>query len=142
MPEAKQGDVVSVHYTGKLDDGTVFDSTSEDRPFEFTLGEGKVIPGFESAVSGMKIGESKTVTVKPDDAYGKRRDDLVVQVDRKVVPENLDLEVGQRLQMHRADGESVPVTVVDISEERVTLDANHPLAGRDLIFEIELVKVA
>ncbi len=142
MSQAKQGDVVSVYYTGKLDDGTVFDSTPEDRPFEFTLGEGKVIPGFETAVSGMEIGESKTVKVKPDDAYGERRDDLVVQVDRKVVPENLDIEVGQRLQMHRADGESVPVTVVEISNNQVTLDANHPLAGRELIFDIELVKVA
>lgn len=141
MAQAKQGDTVSIHYTGRLDDGTVFD-TSEDRdPLEFTLGEGKVIPGFESAVQGMEEGESKTTKIPSDEAYGERRDDLVLTVAREQLPNDLDPEVGQRLEMRAGDGQTFPVVISEVEGDTVEVDANHPLAGKDLTFDIELVAV-
>lgn len=141
MAQAKQGDTVSIHYTGRLDDGTVFD-TSEDRdPLEFTLGEGKVIPGFENAVQGMEEGESKTTKIPSDEAYGERRDDLVLTVAREQLPNDLDPEVGQRLEMRAGDGQTFPVVISEVEGDTVEVDANHPLAGKDLTFDIELVAV-
>jgi peptidylprolyl isomerase len=137
----KDGKTVKVHYTGTLGDGTVFDTSVEREPLEFTLGEGKVIPGFEEAVKGMKVGQSKTVTIPVDDAYGPPRDDLILVIEQTQLPENLNPEVGQRLQMQQADGRQSIVTVTDVSEKTITLDANHPLAGEDLTFELKLVEV-
>ncbi len=141
MPEAKKGDQVSIHYTGRLNDGTVFDSSDGSEPLVFVLGTGQVIPGFETAVMGMNAGDSKTVKILAREAYGARAEDLVMNVDRGQIPEELDIEVGQRLQMEKPDGETMRVTVTSITDEIVTLDANHPLAGEDLTFDITLVKI-
>ena len=138
---AKDGDTVKVHYTGTLDDGTVFDTSVEREPLEFTLGEGKVIPGFEEAVKGMKVGQSRTVTIPVEKAYGPRLDDLVIAIERPQLPENLNPEVGQRLQMQQANGRLSVVIVTDVSEKTITVDANHPMAGKDLTFELKLVEV-
>jgi FKBP-type peptidyl-prolyl cis-trans isomerase 2 len=138
---AKSGDSVQVHYIGKRNDGSVFDNSRDrDEPLAFTLGSGQVIPGFERAVEGMEVGEVRKVRIEPEEAYGERRDDLLMDVDREHVPEGVELEAGTRLQLQR-DGRAIPVTVTDIGEESVTLDANHPLAGEELNFEIELVDV-
>jgi len=141
MAQAKEGDTVKVHYTGKLKDGTVFDQSAGKEPLEFTIGEGRVIPGFEEAVKWMEPGQSKTVEVSSEEAYGPRRDEMILQVDRSRLPEDLDPEVGQQLQSHQENGQTVILTVTDVSEQEVTLDANHPLAGQDLQFEIELVEI-
>lgn len=141
MTQAKQGDTVKVHYTGKLNDGTVFDSSADRDPLEFTVGQGQLIPGFEQAVIGMAPGETKTEKIPADQAYGSRREDMVVQVERQQIPENIPLEVGQRLQIQQAPGRIIPVVVTEVSDSKVTLDANPPLAGQDLIFDIELVDI-
>lgn len=143
MNTAENGNTVKVHYTGKLkEDGTVFDSSLQrNEPLEFTIGQGNMIPGFEKAVSGMKEGDTKVADIPVASAYGERREDMVLQVPKKDVPENIDPEVGQRLAVQQKDGESIPVTITSVSEEGITLDANHPLAGKDLIFEIELLEV-
>jgi len=139
--QAENGDVVQVHYTGKLADGTVFDSSVGREPLEFTLGAGQMIPGFEQAVLGMKVGESKTVTIPANEAYGPRLDDLIAEVLRERLPSDLTPEVGQQLGMNRPDGGVSIVTITGVSDNTVTIDANHPLAGEDLTFEIELVKI-
>ena len=141
MKLAKSGDAVTVHYTGQLSDGTVFDSSVGGQPLQFSLGQGSVIPGFEQAVIGMKQGESKTVTITSDRAYGPYRPDMTVVVDRQQIPADISIQVGQQLQIARESGQAIPVIVQEISESKVTLDANHPLAGEDLTFEIELVKI-
>ncbi|GAB4261237.1 MAG: peptidylprolyl isomerase [Deferrisomatales bacterium] len=141
MAQAKSGDTVQVHYTGKLDDGRTFDSSVDREPLEFTLGERQVIPGFESAVVGMEPGERKTVTIAAADAYGPSDPELVVQVERQDLPEGLDPHVGQQLQVTRPDGVRVPVLVTEVSDASITIDANHPLAGEDLTFEITLVQI-
>lgn len=142
MSQAKQGDTVKVHYTGKLDSGEVFDTTSNGDPIEFTLGEGRIIPGFENAVAGMAEGENKTVTVEPEEAYGPRQEDRMLEIPRNEMPEHIQPEVGQSLQIRHQNGESFVVAVSEVKEDTVTLDANHPLAGQSLTFEIELVEVA
>lgn len=141
MENAQEGNVVKVHYTGKLDDGTIFDSSEGREPLEFTLGSGQVIQGFEEAVTGMSVGETRSARVSADDAYGQRREDLLLEVDRQQIPENIDLAVGTQLQLQQGDGQTVPVTVAELGNDSVTLDANHPLAGQDLIFDLELVEV-
>jgi FKBP-type peptidyl-prolyl cis-trans isomerase 2 len=141
MAEAKNGDTVRIHYTGKLDDGTVFDSSDGRDPLEFTLGEGQVIPGFEEAVLGMNANDSKTMTIPSDNAYGPHREEMVVSVDRDQFPPDITPEVGQQLQMQRPDGQKMVVAVAEVSESTVTLDANHPLAGKDLTFDINLVEI-
>lgn len=141
MAQAKEGDKVRIHYTGRLDDGTVFDTSENRDPLEFKVGEGRVIPGFEEAVVGMDEGEEKTATIPAEQAYGPRRNDLLIAVEREALPEDVDPEVGQQLQMRANDGQTVPVRVADVDEEKVVLDANHPLAGRDLTFDIHLVAV-
>ena len=141
MVKAESGDTVKVHYTGTLEDGTVFDTSVEREPLEFTLGQGQLIPGFEQAVIGMKIGDLETINIPADQAYGPYRDDLILVIERDQLPEDLDPEVGQQLQLTQADGEVVRVMVSDVSEATVTIDANHPLAGKDLTFEIELIEI-
>ncbi len=142
MSAAKLGDTVKVHYTGKLNDGTVFDSSADREPLEFSIGEGKVISGFEKAVVGMNPGDSKTATLAEDDAYGPHRPELVMVVEKQQIPADVDVQVGQLLQVSQGNGQTVPVIVTDISDSNVTLDANHPLAGQQLTFDIQLVEVA
>lgn len=141
MSKVKLGDTVKVHYTGKLDDGTIFDSSREREPFQVNLGAGNVIPGFENGIIGMEVGQSKTVTIPPEDGYGSRRQDLVVEVKEKDFPDNIEPEPGQRLRVKQADGSVVNVTVAGVDSGVITLDANHPLAGKTLTFEIELMEV-
>ncbi|MBE9009846.1 peptidylprolyl isomerase [Pseudanabaenaceae cyanobacterium LEGE 13415] len=141
MAQAKVGDTVRVHYTGKLDDGTVFDSSSNGDPLEFTIGDGNIIPGFEKAVVGMSPGDSKTEVIPAGQAYGEHREEMVVVVDRAQMPPEMQPEVGQQLEIRQPDGSSIPVVVTDISEADITLDANHPLAGEDLVFDIQLVEI-
>ncbi len=138
---ASDGDTVRVNYTGTLEDGTTFDTSVGREPLEFTLGEGKMIPGFEKAVYGLQVGKSKTVTIPAEEAYGPHRDDLVIVVEREQLPAGLEPEVGQQLQMQQTDGSTAVVIVTDVSETTITIDANHPLAGKDLTFEIELVEI-
>ena len=142
MSQAKIGDTVKVHYTGKLDDGTVFDSSRSREPFSVKLGDGKVIPGFENGIVGMQQGQVKTVTISPEEGYGPRRDNLVLEVNESEFPRDINPEVGQKLQLKQANGQNVPVTITGIKDNIVTLDANHPLAGQTLTFEIELLEVA
>jgi len=141
MTQAKNGDTVKIHYTGRLQDGTVFDSSSEREPLQFNIGSGQVIPGFEEAVTGMEIGEKKTALIPFDKAYGKRDPSMVMVVDRKHVPAEIDPEVGQRLQVGSPTGELIAVTVIEVNVENITLDANPPLAGEDLTFDLELVEI-
>lgn len=141
MVQAKSGDTVKIHYTGKLDDGTVFDSSINRDPLEFTLDQGQVIPGFEQAVVGMSPGESKTQKIPVDQAYGPYREDMVIQVSKEMLPPDLQPEVGQQLQVQQPTGQAIPVIVTDVSNGQVTLDANHPLAGENLTFDIQLVEI-
>jgi len=141
MAQAKNGDTVTVHYTGRLENGTVFDSSANRDPLQFTLGEGLLIPGFEQAVLGMSLGESKTVEVSADQAYGPHQDEMVVEIDRQEFPPHFQPEVGQQLQIPQSDGRVTRLIVTDVSEQKVTLDANHPLAGRDLTFDIHLLEI-
>lgn len=141
MSQAKSGDTVHVHYTGKLDDGTVFDSSEGRDPLSFELGKEMVVPGFEKAVSGMEIGEKKSVSFPSDEAYGPRMDQLVFMVPRENLPQGYDPQEGQMLRMETKDGRQMDVLVVDADESNLKLDANHPLAGQDLTFDVELVKI-
>ena len=142
MASAKKGDTAKVHYTGTLNDGTVFDSSRERDPLEFQVGAGQLIPGFDQAVDGMAVGETKTVKIPAEQAYGPHRAEMVIDVDKTQFPEGLNPEVGQQLQTQDNQGQPLVVTVTAIDGDKVTLDANHPLAGKDLNFEIELVEVA
>jgi len=142
MAIAKQGDKVNVHYTGKLNDGSIFDTSQDRDPLQFTIGSGEVIPGFEEAIVGMNPGDSKTVTIESGQAYGDHREEMVVEVARDQIPENIQPEVGLQLQIDREDGQITVVTVMEMNDSTVTLDANHPLAGKDLTFELELVDIA
>ena len=137
--QAETGDTVKVHYTGTLIDGTVFDTSVGREPLEFTIGQGQLLSDFEQTVIGMKVGESKTVNIPAAQAYGLHRDDLVFIMERSQLPDNI--EAGQQLQMMQADGSVIVVTVINVSETIATVDANHSLAGEDLIFEIELVEI-
>lgn len=140
MEKAKKGDSVKVHYTGKFTDGNVFDSSVDREPLEFTIGAGMMIPGFDDAVDGMSKGEKVTAEIPAAKAYGDRRDDLVIDIAKDQFPPDIKPEVGQRLAMN-SNGQQVPVVVTNISEEKVEIDANHELAGKDLVFEIELVEI-
>jgi peptidylprolyl isomerase len=141
VAQAKKGDKVQVHYTGKLEDGTVFDSSQGRDPLEFQLGTGSVIPGFEEAVVGMQEGESKTTHIPADQAYGEYHDEMLLTVPREQFPPDIEPQVGQELQLREQDGQTFVVQVKDVSGDEVTLDANHPLAGEDLTFDIQLVRV-
>jgi peptidylprolyl isomerase len=141
MTLAKNGDTVTVHYTGTLADGSIFDSTAGEEPMVFTLGDGELIEGFEEAILNMSVGEKKTVTLAPEKAYGERDEEMVIEVPRTEMPADLDLEVGDELEVTDEDDEPMLVTVSQLSEETVTLDGNPPLAGETLTFEIELVAI-
>jgi len=142
MTQAKKGDRVKINYTGTLKDGTVFDTSVGREPLDFTIGSGQVIPGFEEAVLGMNQGESKSVTVPVAKAYGPRNEEMVIKAPRAHVPADIDPQVGQKLQMGGPGGEMIVVQVVAVTDEHITLDANPPLAGQDLHFDIELVEIA
>lgn len=137
----KNGDTVALHYTGKLVDGTVFDTSRERAPLTLRVGQKQVIPGFERAVIGMTEGESKTVRIPPAEGFGEHEPAMVVRFDREKIPPEIDVQVGQQLQVQTTAGESLPARVIDASDSDVTLDANHPLAGKTLAFEIELVEI-
>ncbi len=141
MAEARQGDKVKVHYTGKLNDGSVFDSSVEREPLEFTIGEGAVIPGFEEAVIGLEPGDKAETTIDAENAYGMHSTDLVTEVPRERMPKDLQISIGQQLQVSMANGQTAIVMVTDVTDTAVTIDANHPLAGQDLTFAIELVEI-
>jgi FKBP-type peptidyl-prolyl cis-trans isomerase 2 len=141
MTQAKQGDSVKVHYTGKLDDGTVFDSSVGREPLEFTVGAGQLIAGFDEAVVGMAAGEQKTVRIAAEQAYGPHNPEMTLQVPRSDLPAEIQPELGMQLEASQEGGHSMVVTVVEVSDESVTFDANHPLAGKALTFEIEVVEL-
>ena len=141
MTEIKSGDVVRIHYKGSLDDGTVFDSSEGRDPLEFTVGAGQIIPGLDKALPGMAVGEEKVVRAVADEAYGQAHPEATQAVPRGDIPAEIPLELGMRLNMQTPQGQEVPVTVTEITDESVTLDANHPLAGKDLTFEIQVVSV-
>lgn len=141
MSGIKSGDTVRIHYTGTLTDGTVFDSSDGGEPLEFVVGSGQIISGLDTALPGMSAGESKTVEVPCDAAYGPINPALHQGVPRDAIPDDIALEVGMQLQMQTPEGQPMPVTVVSVSDEEVMLDANHPLTGKDLIFEFEVVSI-
>jgi FKBP-type peptidyl-prolyl cis-trans isomerase 2 len=141
MQQAKRGDTVHVHYRGTLDDGTEFDSSEGSDPIVFTLGSGEVIPGFETAIEGMSAGEKKTERIEAANAYGEHREELVFSVPQTQMPEGSDVEVGDMLRVGFPDGSSAEVLVAAVEDGNVTLDANHPLAGKNLTFDLELVSI-
>ncbi len=141
MSQAKTGDTVKIHYTGTLEDGTQFDSSTERDPIEFELGRGQVIVGFDKAVEGMAIGDVKRVRLLPDDAYGPRHDQLIQEVARSALPDDLNPIAGMALQSTSPEGHVARLLITAVSDETITVDANHPLAGQTLNFEIELVAI-
>jgi FKBP-type peptidyl-prolyl cis-trans isomerase 2 len=141
MSRAKNGDTVRVHYTGKLENGEVFATSEDGQPLEFTVGSGKVIPGFEKSIIDMESGDTRTVTVPPEEGFGERCEELVVDVQRSKLPEEVEPAVGEQLKSHDASGNVMTMIVTDVDEDTVTLDANHPLAGRTLTFTIELIDI-
>ncbi|GEO23582.1 FKBP-type peptidyl-prolyl cis-trans isomerase [Cyclobacterium qasimii] len=141
MSVATKGNTVKVHYTGKLNDGTIFDSSQDREPLEFVLGDGKMIKGFDVAVEGMTVGDDISVTIPTEEAYGPKREDMMLDVPIDQVPEDIKPEVGMDLSIQNQQGQPTPVKVVHIDETKITLDANHPLAGQDLVFDIKLVEV-
>ena len=141
LAEAKNGDFLRVHYTGKLEDGTVFDSSEGGDPLELTLGEGQIIPGVEEALVGMESGDSKTVSISSEKGYGPRHDQLLFRVPKDRLPEGMEPEVGQRYELTQEGGAKALVTVTGIEDEEVVLDGNHPLAGKTMVFELELVSI-
>ena len=141
MTQAKNGDIVRINYSGRLTDGTEFDSSAGREPLQFKLGEGQVIPGLEAHVAGMEPGTRSTVTIPSEAAYGPHRPEAIQTVNRANVPPEIDLKVGSKLQARTSAGEVMPVTVVEVDDTVVKIDANHPLAGKDLVFDIELVEI-
>lgn len=142
MSEAKTGNTVKIHYTGKLDNGTIFDSSKQREPFQFTIGQGQVIPGFEESVLGMQTGETKSFNIPCDKAYGQKQDELIIEIPKENIPNEVEYDVGTHLQIQQPNGQVVAVLVKSINENTVTIDANHPLAGENLTFEIELLEVS
>lgn len=139
--EAKPGDSVQVHYTGTLADGSEFDSSRGAEPLGFTLGEGQVIPGFENAILGMLVGETKVITIPCEQAYGERDEQMLQAIPREAMPDDLELATGMVLHAEGPEGQVLRFTVADFDDETVTIDGNHPLAGRDLIFDLELLAI-
>jgi len=142
MTQAKSGDTVRIHYTGTLQDGAVFDSSEGRDPLEFQLGSGQVIPGFDDGVTGMTVGEKKTIEIPSDQAYGAINPQAMQDVPRAEIPDHIPLDLGTQLQVQAGNGQTMMVTVANVTEDTVTLDANHPLAGKDLTFALELVEIA
>ena len=141
MTQAKNGDTVRIHYTGKLTDGTEFDSSHEREPLQFRLGAGEIIPGLDREVEGMEVGTKATVTIAAKEAYGEHNPAQVQAIPRSNIPEGMELNKGKMLQAKTPDGHQISLTVVDVGPGEVTVDANHPLAGRDLVFDVELVEI-
>jgi FKBP-type peptidyl-prolyl cis-trans isomerase 2 len=141
MQQVKSGDKVKVHYHGKLRSGETFDSSQGREPLEFTVGSGQVIKGFDQGVMGMQVGDKRTVEIPVQDAYGTKQDEMIIEFPRNQFPPDMKPEAGMQLMMNNGSGQSFPVTVTEVKEESVILDANHPLAGQDLIFDIELVEI-
>ncbi len=141
MEQVKNGDVVKVHYTGKLTTGEEFDSSTGREPLEFTVGAGQMIKGFDDAMPGMSVGEKKTIHISPDDAYGQINDEALIDFPKKNIPPDMPLEVGMQLELKDENSQSFPVTIAEIKDDIVVLDANHSLAGKELVFDIELVEI-
>jgi FKBP-type peptidyl-prolyl cis-trans isomerase SlpA len=141
MSLVKENDTVKVHYTGKLADGQVFDSSEGKEPIEFTLGQGQLIPGFEKGLIDMKLNEKKTINIPKDEAYGDSREDLVQEVQKSELPEEIKPEVGMGLVSKSQDGREMNLVIAEVKEESIVVDANHPLAGKDLIFDLEVVEI-
>jgi peptidylprolyl isomerase len=141
MTKAKTGDKVKVHFKGYLEDGQVFGSTMDDEPFEFIIGEKNMLPGFENAVIGMQKGDTKTITLSPEEAYGAHKKELVSVMEKSGFPKEISLEVGKRLRVRTQDGKYTVVTIKDVTEDSIVLDENDPLAGKTLTFKIELVDI-
>jgi peptidylprolyl isomerase len=139
--EAKTGDVVRVHYTGRLLDGTTFDSSEGREPLEFTVGAGQMIKGFDAGVQGMRVGDRKTIQIVPEEAYGHRDEEAIIEFPKENVPSDMQLEPGMQLTLRNQYGQPVPVIVLEVREEVVVMDANHMLAGQELVFEVELVEI-
>ncbi len=142
MQQVKKGDTVKIHYHGKLTDGTTFDSSEGREPLEFEVGSGAVIPGFDAGVTGMGVGEKKTILIPADEAYGPKQEDMIMEFPKERFPADMVPEAGMQLNMSNGSGQNFPVVIVDVKEEVVILDANHPLAGEDLTFDLELVEIS
>ena len=141
MSQVKENDTIKLHYTGKLTDGQVFDSSVEREPIEFTVGEGKIIPGLEKGVIDMKVNEKKTIEIAKDEAYGEASDELFQEVKKEQLPEDIKPEVGMGLVSKNPDGSERQLRVADVKDDHIVVDANHPLAGKDLVFDVELVEI-
>ncbi len=141
MSKAKKGDVVKVHYTGKLNSGEQFDSSAGRAPLEFTVGAGQMIPGFDAAIPGMSLGEKKTIIIAPENAYGEKNAEAIIEFPKSNIPSDMKLEPGMKLQLRNEAGQPIPVIVTEVKDEIVVLDANHELAGKELVFDIELVDI-
>lgn len=142
MTQVKENNTIKVHYTGKLADGQVFDSSEGKEPLEFTLGQGRLIPGFEKGLIDMKLNEKKTINIAVEDAYGEPREDLIIEVSKTELPQEMAPEVGMGLVSRTPEGQEMNLLVVEVKDETVILDGNHPLAGRDLIFDLEVVEIS
>ena len=142
MSTAKKGDHVKVHYTGKLTSGEQFDSSSNKDPLAFTVGAGQMIKGFDEAIPGMAVGDKKTINIAPENAYGNTNNDAIIEFPKTNIPGDMKLEKGMKLQLQNQEGQPIPVVVTEIKEDVVILDANHELAGKELVFDIELVEIA
>ncbi len=141
MSKAENGNTVKVHYTGTLNDGTEFDTSSGREPLEFTIGSGQIIPGFDQGVIGMEVNEKKSIKIAASEAYGDVRDELIVNVPKGDLPDDINPEVGMTLEVHTDDGQKLPVFVAEVDDDTITIDGNHPLAGQELNFEIELMEI-
>jgi peptidylprolyl isomerase len=140
--QAKKGDKVKVHYHGRLNDGTTFDSSEGRQPLEFEVGSGMVIKGFDEGVAGMSVGDKKTISIPAEDAYGTRQEEMVIEFPKTNFPPDIEPEIGMTLNMHSENGQELPVVITEINDDTIILDANHPLAGKELIFDIELVDLS
>ena len=141
MEQVKDGDVVRVHYTGKLTNGEQFDSSTGREPLEFTVGAGQMIKGFDDAMPGMSVGEKKTINISADNAYGQKDEQAIIEFPKENIPADMKLEPGMQLQLRNENGQPFPVTVAEIKDDVVVLDANHMLAGKELVFDIELMEI-
>ena len=141
MSQVKQNDTVVVHYTGKLKTGQVFDSSLEREPMEFTLGQGQLIPGFENGIIDMTVSEKKSIEIPSDEAYGEAKPELILEIEKTQIPEEIKPEIGVRLMSTSPDGNQMPLLITEVKETTIIVDANHPLAGQDLIFEVELIEI-
>lgn len=142
MGTAQIGNTVKVHYTGKLDGGEVFDSSAGRDPLEFKIGSGNLIEGFEKGVIGMGVGDTKAITITPEEGYGKSLDELILTIGRENIPDDIPVQVGQQVQLSSSAGSPINAIMTEVSDESVTLDANHPLAGQTLFFDLELMEIA